>query len=255
MTLTDKIIFFTGIYLFWRGWSKGLTQTILGPVALFAGSALSYFYYILSHNLLAAIAIGIVGPIIINVILSTTLGMLFPSADGKKHSSLLSRFGGALLNTLWGEFFLIAVIFLLLMIPLQLPGLNKAQADIQNSIIYAQLKPTLNKYLPNEAIPQYDPSKFVALSDPKVLETIEKSKEYQDLINDERIQALLNDPSVTGQVKEKDLSKLLQNPKFIALTRDPELLKKFLALYSTMLKNAQTDDTETDADLDPSEPL
>ena len=254
MTLTDKIIFFTALYLFWRGWSKGLAQTILGPLALVVGSALSYFYYMISHNLLAAVAISIVGPIIVNILFSMTLGMLFSSPDGKQHPSLLSRLVGALLNTLWGEFFLVAGTFLLLMIPLQLPALNKAQADVQNSYSYSLLKPILDQLFHKESIPQYDPSKFIALSDPKALKTIEKSKEYQNIINDQRIQALLNDPTVTDQVKGKNIGQLMQNPKFIALTQDPELLKKFLALYSTMLKNTGANNTGSNADPIPSEP-
>ncbi len=254
MTLTDKIIFFTGLFLFWRGWSKGFPKTILGPLALIAGSALSYFYYLLSHNLLAAVAIGIVAPIIFNVIFSMTLKMLF-SKDEKKHVSLLSRLSGGLLNTLWGEFFLLTGVVLLMMIPLQLPTLNNAQADIQSSYTYAQLKPILHRLFNSETIAQYDPSKFIALSDPKVLKAIEKSKEYQDILNDERIQALLNDPAVTGQVKDKNIGQLVQNPKFIALTRDPELLKKFLALYSTMLKNAKTKTTGPNAGSTPSRSL
>ena len=198
-------------------------------------------------------AIGIVAPIILNVVFSMTLGMVFDPGE-KKHVPLLSRLGGALLNTCWGEFFLLAGVALLLMIPLKLPKLNNIQADIQSSYTYAQLRPILNQLSNNGVIAQYDPSKFIALSDPKVLRAIEKSKEYQDIIYDKRIQALLNDPAVTNQVQEKNIGQIVQNPKFIALTRDPELLEKFLALYSTMIKNAKTKNTGPSASSTPSQP-
>ena len=213
----------------------GFAQTVLGPVALIIGTALSYFYYILYHNLIIATAIGIVVPIILNIIFSMTFGMILLGND-KKNYSILSRFCGALINTFWGEFLLITGLFLILLVPLKLPAIETAQSDIQQSLTYAQVKITLNQIFKKDFTNAFDPSKLMVLSDPKALETLGKTKEFKEVLADPHVQELLNDPQVTQAIEQKDIGKLLQNPKFINLTKDPALLKKFLSLYSAILE-------------------
>jgi len=235
MTMTDKIIFFSGILLFWRGWNKGVLRTIFGPLALIACSIVSYFYYLLSHDLIAAAAIGILAPIVLNIIFSIVLNLLCIGKE-KNDIALPGRIIAAFLNLLWGEFLLGVTILTVVMLPLQLPFLTKAQNDIEQSSIYSMMKPSLDGMLKSNHAQPIDPTKIAALSDPKKMEALEQSAEYQNLINDPRIQGLLNDPSISEEIQNKQIAQLMQNPKFIELTRDPELLKKFLALYSKMLK-------------------
>ena len=252
MTTTDKIIFFTTLFLFWRGWSKGFAQTVLGPVALIIGTLLSYLYYMLYHNIIIATAIGIVGPIILNIIFSMTLGTIL-LGDDKKNYSILSRFGGALINTFWGEFLLITGLFLILFIPLKLPPIEKAQSDIERSWTYAQVKVTLNQIFKKDFTNTFDPSKLAVLSDPKALETLGKTKEFKELLENPHIQELLNDPQMTQAIEQKDIGKLLQNPKFINLTKDPALLKKFLSLYSAILEQDKTKAPAGNAEIESSQ--
>jgi hypothetical protein len=233
--MTDKIILIAALILFWRGWNKGILRTIFGPIALIVCSVLSYFYYIFTRDLVAAAAIGIIAPIVLNILFSIMLNLL---ATGKEKNgiALFSRIGAALLNLIWGEFILIVVILTVLMIPLQLPFLNKAQKDIEGSTVYSLVKPTMDELLKTHNVQPIDPTKIAALSDPKKVEALEKSPEFQNLVSDPRIQELLSDPEIIEQVENRQIAQLMQNPKFIELTRDPELLKKFLALYSQMLK-------------------
>lgn len=252
MTDTDKIIFFTVIFLFWRGWSKGFAQTTLGPLALIIGTALSYIYYMLSQNLIIATAIGIIAPIIINIIFSMTLGVIF-LANEKKNISILSRFCGALINTFWGEFLILAGMFLIILIPLHFPIVETAQNNIKESYTYAQVTNYLNKVFNIDVTNNFDPSNLKVLTDPKALETLGETKEFQEILKDPQVQALLNDPKTTQAIEAKDISKLLQNPKFIALTKDPALLKKFLTLYSTILQKDKTKTSSTEIELNPSQ--
>ncbi len=235
MTMTDKIILIAALILFWRGWNKGILRTIFGPIALIVCSVLSYFYYMFTRDMIAAAAIGIIAPIVLNILFSIMLNLL---ATGKEKNSiaLFSRIGAALLNLIWGEFILVVVIMTILMIPLQLPYLNKAQKDIEGSTAYSLAKPTMDELLKTHNVQPIDPTKIAAFSDPKKVEALEKSPEFQNLVSDPRIQELLNDPEIIEQVENRQIAQLMQNPKFIELTRDPELLKKFLALYSQMLK-------------------
>ncbi len=243
MTNTDKIIFFFAIYLFWRGWSKGFLQTVIGPIALIIATVLSYIYYIITHNMIIAVAIGTVGPIILSIALSMTIGTLLLGAD-KKNISILSRFLGAVINTVWGEFLLITGIFLIMFIPLKIPVVQGIQSDIQQSWGYLQVKTKIDELLDKDVASALDPSKLAVLTDPKGLEHLGKTKEFQDVMNDPLVQDLLNDPKTTQAIEQKDIGKLMQSPKFIAITKDPDLLKKFLALYGTIL---QPDQSKTEA--------
>jgi len=235
MTVTDKIIFFAAIVLFWRGWNKGILRTIFGPVALVVCSIASYFYYILTRDLMAAAAIGIAAPIILNILFSILLNLLSGGKEKMTGLTLVSRTIAGLLNLMWGEFIIIVVVMTVWMIPFDFPLLVKAKADIQNSSVYLFAKPKLDQLLKDHNVQPIDPAKLNALSNPDLIKDIEKSDEYQELFNDPRIQALLTDPEITEQIENKQLAQLMQNEKFIALTRDPELLKKFIALYSKMM--------------------
>ena len=234
MTMTDNIIFFAAIILFWRGWTKGILRTIFGPIALVVCSFLSYFYYILTRDLLVAAAIGIAAPIVLNIIFSILLNLLTAGKD-KERIATFSRITAGLLNLIWGEFILIVTILTVLMLPFELPSLNKAQKDIEGSSMYGFVKPALDEALKAHHIQAIDPTKIAALSDPKKLEALEKTAEFQSLMDDDRIKQILNDPVINEQIKNKQIAQLMQNPKIIELTRDPALLKKFLALYSKML--------------------
>jgi hypothetical protein len=252
MTITDKIIFFSVIFLFWRGWSKGFAQTILGPLALIIGTILSFIYYIVFRNLVIATAIGIIAPIIINIIFSMTLGVLFLGNE-KKNMSILNRFSGACINTFWGEFLILTGLFLVILIPLHLPLVDTAQNDIKQSYTYAELTNYLNKTFKIDINNNFDPSKLKALSDPQALDTLGKTKEFQEVLEDPLVQALLNDPKTTQAIEAKDIGQLLQNPKFIALTKDPALLKKFLTLYSKILEKDKTKTPSTETGSNPSQ--
>ena len=252
MTGTDKIIFFSLIFLFWRGWSKGFSQTVLGPVALIIGTIISYIYYMVFRNLVIAIAIGIIAPIIINIIFSMTLGVIFLGNE-KKNMSILSRFSGACINTFWGEFLILTGLFLIILIPLRLPLIVTAQNDIKQSYTYDQLTNSINQAFKIDVVNNLDPSRLQALSDPKALDALGKTKEFQEVLQDPLVQTLLNDPETTQAIESKDIGKLLQNPKFIALTKDPALLKKFLTLYSKILEKNTTKTPNTVAGSSPSQ--
>lgn len=235
VTNTDKIVFFLAIYLFWRGWSKGFLQTMLGPISLIIATILSYVYYVITRNMIIAIAIATLGPIILSIVLSMTIGTLLLAAD-KKNISLMSRFLGATINTVWGEFLLITGILMLLFIPLKIPLVLGIQGDIQQSWSYLQVKTKVNEIFGQDMAGTLDPEKLAILTDPKALENLGKTKEFQDIMNDPLIQDLLNDPKTTMAIEQKDIGKLMQSPKFIAITKNPDLLKKFLSLYGMILK-------------------
>ena len=250
MTITDKIIYFTVLLLFWRGWSKGFAQTILGPLSLLIGSALSYIYYAISRNLIVSVAIGIICPIILNMIFSMTLGVIF-LGDGKKRISIPSRFCGALINIIWGEIIILSGMILIVLIPI--PILENTQRDIKDSWVYAQSVDVLNKNFNINLTDWLETTTISTLTDPNLINKIEKTKEFKEVLEDPAVQELLNDPQAAHAIETKNIGSLLQNPKFINLTKNPDLLKKFLALYSTIL-DKNTAQTTADTPLSKQKP-
>ena len=248
--MTDLIIFFCALFLFWRGWDKGFAQTVLGPAALIIGTFLSYFYYLIFHNLVIATAIGIVCPIILSIIFSMTLGVIFLGND-KKHISIISRFCGAVINTFWGEFLILTGLLLIILIPLQLPLIVQAQNNIKQSYTYAYINTWVEQEFHFNIENDLDPSKLSVLTDPKALESLGKTKEFSEVLQDPLVQDLLNDPEASQAIEQKNIGKLLQNPKFIALTKDPAIYKKFLALYGKILTKDKSANTTVATDLKP----
>lgn len=244
MNMVDKIIFFSAVLLFWRGWGKGFLQTILGPVALIIGTILSFVYYFIFHNLLIAAAIGIIIPIILSIIFSMTLGVIFLGQD-KKHISTISRFCGGIINTVWGEFLFFMALFLIILIPLHLPLIESAQKDIKGSNSYTFLNSIVKKEFNFDIKSTLDPTQFKALTDPKALDRLSQTSEFQNLLADPLVQNLLNDPEADKAIESKDIGKLIQNPHFIAITKDPDLLKKFLSLYGTILDTNTSENTQS----------
>ncbi|MBP6342672.1 MAG: hypothetical protein KA403_01920 [Candidatus Omnitrophica bacterium] len=254
ITVTDKIIFFSAILLFWLGWSKGFLQTILGPIALIIGTLLSYFHYVIYHNIVVATAIGIVGPIILSIVFSMTLGVLLMGTGDKKNYSMLSRLCGAVINMCWGEFLIVTAILLVILIPLKIPVVQSAQADILQSITYVETKKLLSRVFEEhkETISAFDPSKITVLTDPKAIERVGETPEFKDLMQEPLVQDLLNDPDANRAIDQKNIGKLLQNPKFIKLTQNPALLQKFMSLYGTILKyDPSKTNTKTDTKTKP----
>ncbi|MBL8013549.1 MAG: CvpA family protein [Candidatus Omnitrophica bacterium] len=240
MNIVDKIIFFSALFFFWRGWGKGFLQTVLGPIALIIGTAVSFLYYFIFHNLIISTAIGIVLPIILSIIFSMTIGVIFLGQD-KKYISTLSRFCGGAINALWGEFLFFMTMFLIILIPLRFPLIESAQRDIKESSTYTYLNSFIKEKTNVDIANNLDPSQFKVLTDPKELDKLSQTPEFQNLLEDPLVQNLLNDPDANKAIESKDLGKLIQNPHFIAITKDPALLKKFLSLYSTILNTNKTE--------------
>ena len=117
---------------------------------------------------------------------------------------------------------------LFMLIPGNILGLGSLQQEIKKSYTYTLIAKNLIDRIPS--IGKMG-NTMEAISDPKVKASGKFNQNLENLRQDKRIQDILKDEELLKQIKNKDMSKVMTNPKILAIAQDEELLKKFFALY------------------------
>lgn len=235
--MTDLIIGGLLILAFIRGWMKGLLRTLLGPFSFIIGCFFSYVYYLQSKNLLVAVALSVVLPFLLEFILATLLSF-FKKNDDKKNDHTAPLFTvnqvlGGLVAVIW--FWIIAALTLICiaLVPANFPGVSKIQKDALTSRSYGVVRNIVGDKLSRST----DDIQHLAetLADPSKMQAIGSTPEFEELIEDEKLKAIFNDEETVKQIQEKNISKLLVNPKIHNLLRDPQLVRKLLSLSKQVI--------------------
>ena len=71
---------------------------------------------------------------------------------------------------------------------------------------------------------------------PEERKVIESSPEYKAISQDEKIQSILADQDLMDQIRRGEMAKVLSNSKIQKIFQDQRLVKKFLALESSILR-------------------
>ncbi len=220
---------FLGFFL-WRGMSRGFLGSLIGPVAFLAASIAAVVYYNATKNVPVSLAIGVLGPFLLQYLLGILLHLLSSKPGGESRPSLISSMLGGLVNSVWGMCFILPIIITLALIAPMVPALATVERDVQDSRTYGLIKPWLNKFLPlpakvdKSASPAGGPSASPGAPPAAV----------QALAEDARMQDLFNDPDVVKAIEEKNFAALMGNPKILAMAQDPDMVKKILAAYAQM---------------------
>ena len=120
----------------------------------------------------------------------------------------------------------------MLLIPARVFGLTKIHNDISRSLTFAFFHQLIPDHLP--AIDHFQ-NTWRVLNDPTERQAIESSPEYKAVSEDNKIQSILTDQDLLEQIHRGEMDKVLGNPKIQEIFQDKELLKKFLALESSLL--------------------
>ena len=123
-SITDSIVVALTLYFLYRGWSRGLLRTLVGPIALLIGCLMAFIYYTQNHNIIMAFVISIVAPPILNIFFSLTLAVWHKMTKTENPVSPASRAWGAGLCALWGDVNILLIIILIALAPLNTPGSN-----------------------------------------------------------------------------------------------------------------------------------
>ena len=241
MTKTDWIAAALALYFLTRGWRCGILSALLGPMSLALGLFLGYFYYAITKNILFALSIAVLGPIIFNILFY--LGLKFWQKKGEQDdlvSSLPSRISGSAVYLMYGGINSLFLLVLVLLIPDQMINLSAWRADIHRSHTYALIAPTLTTFLFHEKDPNAGPLMIQPMTNPQQAQALQADPEFQSLMSDDKLQKVLNDPELIEQVNKKDYTKLFTNPKILEMTQDEALLKKLFAIYAKILRAQST---------------
>lgn len=241
---TDYIIIIALIFLFFKGWNKGFLKILVGPASLIAGCFVGFIYYQKTHNIPLSLGICIIGPFIINVTILIGLKILHKAGDDKPPKlPVSSRLLGSAVSILWGGSYLVFILLIIGMIPLQLPAVRKAQYDVLHSRSYGLIASLTKNKIPAT---HYDLNKIQKFfEDPSQIEKFEDTKEYKDLVSDEHLAAILADEQTIEQFRSKNYTELLANPRVQELFNDEDLLKKIFALNKRIMEGEPIDGEKT----------
>ncbi len=200
MTISDLCLFLFWCIALLIGASRGFSYSLIGPCSFIIGSALAFFYYSLTHNLLISVLIGVLGPLILGAICTSILNAL--KQNNPQGTGPLSSITGALVTLCWTAILVLPVFFILALLPPIAP-FKSLHDDIHASWSLGLIRPF---------IPESTPS---------------SSGNAQA-----RMQSLLKDPVIAQAVRDKNYAALINNPKFMTLIQDPQFVRDFLATAS-----------------------
>lgn len=238
LTITDYILLIVTAVSACNGWRRGFLRSLAGPLSLVVCSIFSFLYFQKTHNLLLSLLLGALGPFLLNIILSSFLGIWQKTANENKPISPSSRILGGFFNGSWNICILILFLILILLTPANLFGLTKVRNDISHSLTFS----FLNQFMPDHRpLLDHFPNTARVFQDPLKLKAVESSQEYQDLMHDDKIQNILSDKNLIEQIRQGEVAKVLNNPKIQEVSQDQELIKKFFALEKNLLKESSAE--------------
>lgn len=243
-SITDSIVLALTLYFLYRGWSRGLLRTLVGPIALIVGCLGAFIYYAQNHNIIVAFIISIVAPLILNIFFSLALAVWHKMTKAENPISPASRAWGAGLCALWGDINILLIIVLIALVPINAFWIERIRQDIFNSVTYSLVNQWTRHLVPEKSIDIRAVSQ--ALKDPDQMQRLQSSVEYQAVREDKTLQKLLADEEIMRDIQDKNFAKLLANPKIQAMMKDPELIKKILDMNVKMMeqKTPANDDQE-----------
>ncbi len=251
--VTDYIIIFALLYLFYRGWSRGILRMLIGPLSFVTCCIAGFFYYQKTQNIATSLLICIISPFILTICASLTLKLWSSTVSNKAFPSPLSRMLGSLFSILWGGSYLILLLIMIEMIPARFGWLERIQNNIAVSKSYSLFNNLIKDQIPAASI---DLKKIThMIHDPSVIEEFESTKEFQDFAKDERLKAIFSDEEISEQIRNKNYSQLLSNPKIQAIFSDQELFEKLLALNKRIMEGHLEGDVSQENTENPEESI
>ena len=242
--MIDTVILILFLYFFYSGWCKGLLLTILGPILLVFCSIASYVYYVKTGNIIASLLISIIGPFTLNIAFSFLIRLSRTATKDDQPTFSLGKFFGGCLSLSWGGIVVLLILFLVMILPGDFQWLNNIQAAVAESRSYKMIGVLTNNKAPAEAF-NFNKLKET-LTDPKRMKKVESTQEFKDFIDDPLIHELFSDDETNRQIQERSISELLSNPKIQSILQDEEALKKYIALYQTILEAGELDVGESE---------
>jgi uncharacterized membrane protein required for colicin V production len=236
-TIDYIVIGFFALF-FILGFRKGFLKTILGPFSLILAIIASMIVQKQTGSLLYSTLVALIGPFIIEWLLS--LALKKKSGDDKKAKlSVISRLAGALLNSVWVVVLSAIVIFLISILPSSFEPTAPLKKNVEASQVYKWLKKAMKD---KTELKDFDIDRIQnAMNNPAQKAKIEKMKEYQKIMNDDKVQDFVNDPEIQKMLKDKNYVALLKSEKMQEILKDKDLVKQFFDLQKKVMDSTWKD--------------
>ena len=238
----DIIIFIFAFFFFAKGWQKGVVRFSINFVAMILGTALSFYYFSATQSFLQSIAILIFGTIGFSVLLSILLKSWNKKFSRSKSPAFLSRILGSILALGWALWIMIAVIFAILILPLNSHFGQKIKTAISQSYTYTHLEyhvPLFQKFFGSKTPAAKATTVSIAESFPineEQIEIFRSKKEFQNVYQNESLQKIINSDDLKEKIEKGNMTALMNDPKIQGLLQDEDFMKNIMGLYSTILQ-------------------
>ncbi|MBF0479283.1 MAG: CvpA family protein [Candidatus Omnitrophica bacterium] len=236
--MTDKIMLVVISICFLIGWQKGFFKAILGPISLIIGSLISIAYYAKTKNMLYSALIGLIAPLVIQMVLSIIFNPSRHNQEKKPNLaiSFLSRFSGGIVSVAWSGTLAVFVLVLITLVPLQNNLFTSMQKDITSSKTYRFLNFLSGHKLKKNAV-NFEQLENLLKQD-NARGNIQKSEAYKNLMDDPAIKNIVSDTQTMDSIQKQDIKSLLGNPKITALMNDPNLIKKMMDFQKEIIEKS-----------------
>jgi len=250
MSVTDFITLILSFYFMVRGSLCGFVNSLINPFSIIVCTIISIIYYQNTKNIIISLVIGVLGPLLLNYLLRTSLRAWSRATNTDVKPNLISRLAGAFVSLTWGWIFIIFILILLTSLP---ASFGKKWTDLHNDVINSAsyvciAKPLEKNFFALFNISPPDQSNKTTADIPAApiqnnaaASNISSSPDARSLALDPRFQKTLQDPEVQSEINSHDIVKLMSNPKMMALTQqimsDPATMKKVFALYNAQAQS------------------
>jgi uncharacterized membrane protein len=225
MTVTDFATLLLSIFFLCRGSSEGFMKSLIGPFSIIVTTILSIIYYQMTKNIILSLLIGLIGPLLLNLVLRFLLKIWAKASNRDIKPNYLSSLGGAILTLAWGWVFIILTLILLTAFPSWGKTLTAVHQDVTKSISYIIVRPFKNIL--------FSPSPQKGTTGASQ----NSSNDAKSLAKDPRFQKILQDPDIQNEINSHDIVKLMRDPKMMALLQqvmdDPALMQKIMNLNNS----------------------
>jgi len=182
--------------------------------------------------MIVSLIIGLIGPFVLCFLLKFILKLWVRALNNDiQQPGFISRLAGGALTLIWGWVFIVLFLILLVVLPTLWGNLMAVHNDVIKSASYQIVAKPIK-----EAFFNGPPQNTVVPSDNSTIRDDARS-----LADDPRFQAITQDPEIQKDIDAHDFAKLMSNPKMMHLVQqvmsDPATMKKVFAIYKSQTLN------------------
>jgi len=210
------------------GACKGFVKYFMDLIITLVAIGTSWFYYQQRPLILTAFVVFIWIFLCLWILKWFLLRIMKKEAKEEAKTSFASRTLGAVIGAIWGIVIAVIIMFTISILPSELILKGNLKEQVQDSSSWS-----IFEYLfPVKDISVINNISYMSqiAKDRDAQMRLFQQEKFQDIMQHKSFKAIMDDPESLNQLKDKDLRKLLTNPKNIDLLNDGKFIEKLLTL-------------------------